>query len=354
MGESILKRAKMSGLIRFIIFLVLAVVFFCLILLLGYSFQDVTGNYCEIRTYEDYVECSRKDQYFVKVYSDYVYEAGYEYYDVSTDITLSKFVDFEIPLEGTESYMSLLGVVSVSDLDKMQEQINNGETATYVGHLGELDSSYNEGLFAVVDGYVDYYTGEEFYNEYGFAYTEDEVYNFILPLQVNGYNHTTTSMYIYVAIFGGIGLFFIVLAILAFREFLDPKRNHSFKALTDEDLARADMEYQQGAFSFNEKKFKVSDHFFYILAGPNITIGKLADITDLSIYEVRSRGIVTNRYLRARMASGKVFDIAVKKKDIPRYVEELVKKNPNIDVDPSCEVGRSREKKEKNSDVKEK
>jgi len=58
--------------------------------------------------------------------------------------------------------------------------------------------------------------------------------------------------------------------------------------------------------------------------------------------------------LRARMASGKVFDIAVKKKDIPRYVEELVKKNPNIDVDPSCEVGRSREKKEKNSDVKEK
>lgn len=43
--------------------------------------------------------------------------------------------------------MSLLGVVSVSDLDKMQEQINNGETATYVGYLGELDSSYNEGLF---------------------------------------------------------------------------------------------------------------------------------------------------------------------------------------------------------------
>ena len=43
MGESILKRAKMSGLIRFIVFLILAVVFFCLILLLGYSFQDVTG-----------------------------------------------------------------------------------------------------------------------------------------------------------------------------------------------------------------------------------------------------------------------------------------------------------------------
>ena len=44
----------------------------------------------------------------------------------------------------------------------------------------------------------------------------------------------------------------------------------------------------------------------------------------------------------------------MKKKDITRYVEELVKKNPNIDVEPSGEVGRSREKKEKKSDVKEK
>lgn len=352
MGESILKRAKTSGLIRFIVFMVLAVVFFCFIFLFGYSFQDVTGNYCEIRTYEDYVECSRKNQYFVKVYSDYVYEAGYEYYNVDTNITLSKFVDFEIPLEGTDSYMSLLGVVSVSDFDKMQERINNGETATYVGYLGELDSSYNEGLTYVVEGYVDYYTSEEFYNEYGFNYSEDEVYNFILPLQVNGYDHTTASMYIPLVAFGGIGLLFVVFAILGFREFLDPKRNHSFKTLTDEDLARADMEYQQGTFSFNEKKFKVSEHFFYVLVGLNITVGKLADITDLSIYEVRSRGVVTNRYLRARMESGKVFDIAVKKKDIPRYVDVLVKKNPNIDVDPSCGVELSHERKTINSDVK--
>ena len=340
MGKSILKCAEIAGLIRFIILMTVGICFLEFLPILGYSFNDVIGNYCEIHTYEDYIECSKSNQHFVKVYSDYALEAGYEYHDANTDMVLSKFVDFEIPLAGTESYMSLLGIVSASDFEKMQEEINQGKMVSYVGHLAELDSTYTEGLSSVVDGFVDYYTGTDFYNENGFVFTEDEVYDFILPLQINGYDDSTTSMYVYVGIFGAFSLFCFVIAIFGLLEFLNPKRNSSFKNLSDEDLLQADREYQQNEFSLNEKKFKISEHFFYILNWPNIAIGKIADVTDLSLQEVRSRGIVTNRYLKACLQNGKILSIAVKKKNISKYINELLKKNPNIEVDSSCGFNR--------------
>lgn len=331
----ILKKAKSKALICLIIWAVLAFIVLGIgILGSGYTLADLTGNYCVINNYADYQECAKKGNYFVKVNSKYVYEAGYEFYVDSKNNVTSKILDVEIPYSNNEEdgYMSLFSLIPTKEADSMLASTENSEMISYIGHLAKFDKSeYIKGLNIIIDDYIDYYTSDEFYEKTGLYYTIEDVNNFILPLQVNSYDDNISSMYMFTGIFGIVSLIFIILAIKSLLIVIDPTRNKSLRYMHIDDINEANREYQNGIFSISSNKVKVSEHFIYFSSFFTFDVCKISDIVWIYEREVRSRYGV-NIFLRLNMRNGKFHEISGKKEEISKYIEELKNKNKTIAV----------------------
>lgn len=273
-------------------------------------FFDALKPRCIINSYEDIQKC-KKENHYVTVNTDTVYTTNYVYEE--NGITTAYFVDVDI--DG----MSLITIVG----KKEAETTLNGDRPYHIN--GKLEKFQDQGM---IDGY--YGIIEDYLDSADEEISENDILNTVLPIQLNNYTGHRSSeflaIFLYTILIGGSAYF-------TFKYFYLSKnirKSKNLKYLTDQEIEKANQEYQGSKFTLKNKSVKVTDHFIFQTSATNIQVIKIEDIIWIYERSIRQYGFEINRPLIVTSIHKKEYVLPLDQLGKEKLLDTILDKNNDV------------------------
>lgn len=334
-----IRRIRFKLVLRLILYVI--IMFFSLILLFlkGYTFNDFLNTNCVVDKLSDLQVCLNKNDYFVDIKTSSIINPNYVYSLDSTGDEVSMMLDLGIKIgeDDSEGYVSLIGIVGKSQGIDLLNQIKNGSVNLKV-HLEPFTNiEYIKGFNHIKQSYINYYTSEDYQNEFGIIFLESDINDFVLDINFDNYDFFNTEifMYIYMVLFCVINLVIIFLILNTIIKIIYPYKCRCFNKLKRQEVDSVLSSSFKEKILFNNGYLCLDSKYFYIIYKSVEAIGKIE-----SIVWVYSKLKKKEYYLVLNTINKNRYEIKMSLCDIKEVLNVLKRQNKYLIVQYNSDISK--------------
>ena len=323
--------------VLFVIFILLSLIIFVLFKSKGYKYIDITDQNCVIQNLDDLNTCIKTGSFFVNIKTDSIIDLDYSFSNSKKNKTVSKLLDIGIRINDNEDdgYVSLIGLTSIADANKLLEELKTNKTVIFKTHLLKFENNlYLEAFNDIKQKHVNYYISEEYSDKYNIEFTEDQAKGFILDINFDSYtiNNSFYFMYIYTFLWLLFIIISLFISIKCLYQLLFIYKTKKFNGLSKseiDDILAKNIE----RIKFENKYLLLSEDYFYIKKFNNFALGYIKDIVWVYVKQEKNKKNKTRFYIVLNLKNKKTYKIYTKKADLSGIIKLIKELNSSISTD---------------------
>jgi len=306
--NSVIKR---KALLKLLLNVLSVILLFFIMWLLEIKTYDLFNSECIVTDESSLKACYKKSRY-VKITTNQVYDAEYEY--MVDGVVMGHFVD--ISVDGK----SLIALVDNDDFQTLLRDVQ--ATQTIVGRLENFtENSRAEAYNNIQNAYIERFEG---------PYTKEEVLSSIYPFQLNSYNASKEPLYINFTLLIIPTIILIILAIRNIIIYFKPEL-HKIYYKNKTEIKKLAKELSNEKQAFNSKKFIITENYIVSLKGNDILYWKIKDITWLYETVIRRLGFIKHgTFLNIFFKDKSSYKLDLKDDEQLEIMKKLKRMNPDI------------------------
>lgn len=275
--ENLKKMVKMHS-IKIIFIWIFFIVIAVTLMIIGDITPKSLVSYCKVYNEDDLSRCFKENPY-VEVHTQKVYDTNYDY--VHNKKVTARFVDVDI-----DGY-AMITLMTPSTAQKLI--VSESEDIVIKGKLEKFDRGAKlKGYNAIKEFYV---------SSLSDTMTREEVMNNFTLVQLNEYNGSKTSIYIWAVLGVGITILFFVLIIKQIKFIVHPEQYHLNKNITlsDEKAVEKIMkELESNEYSYHDKNIYITKHYLISKIG-GMLVAEKKNVAWIYEKIIKQNGITTGK-----------------------------------------------------------